>query len=164
MNPRYFLLLVLVASVAAGATWLINGPKPFPPAVDGIACQSMEGQALHVHAQLQLFKNGQPVVVPAGIGIPGGCFYWLHTHTADGVIHVESPVVRDFTLGQFFEIWGQTPGERGVATKTFVKDEGDPDFHEVPGDWKTLVLKSHRIFAVGTGTFVPQPFTFPEGL
>lgn len=30
----------------------------------------------------------------------GTCFYWLHTHAADGIIHVESPVHRVFTLGK----------------------------------------------------------------
>jgi hypothetical protein len=61
--------------------------------------------------------------VPAGIGIappyevestPRGpfvagasCFMWLHTHAADGIIHTESPIQRTYTLGNFFDIWGQ---------------------------------------------------------
>ena len=35
----------------------------------------------------------------------GSCFFWLHTHTEDGVVHIESPVRRTFTLGDFFGIW-----------------------------------------------------------
>jgi hypothetical protein len=31
---------------------------------------------------------------------------WLHTHVPDGVIHLESPVRRGFTLGDFFDEWG----------------------------------------------------------
>src|SRR5581483_12030445 len=30
----------------------------------------------------------------------------LHTHEPDGIIHVESPVNRKFTLGEFFDVWG----------------------------------------------------------
>ena len=30
------------------------------------------------------------------------CMYWLHTRAADGLIEVESPVPRQFTLGDFF--------------------------------------------------------------
>jgi hypothetical protein len=30
----------------------------------------------------------------------------LHTHTADGMIHVESKIVRNYTLGEFLDIWG----------------------------------------------------------
>ena len=37
----------------------------------------------------------------------GTCFYWLHTHTADGIIHIESPVDRVYTLGEFFDEWHQ---------------------------------------------------------
>jgi hypothetical protein len=77
--------------------------------IDGIRCDTMEGAAQHIHAQLQLFDHGRIVKVPAQIGIPkiGTCLYWLHTHTADGIIHVESPVKhRSFTLGQFFDVWG----------------------------------------------------------
>jgi hypothetical protein len=47
-------------------------------------------------------------LVPAGIGIkPPDCIYWLHTHDISGIIHVESPDNRTFTLGQFFDIWGK---------------------------------------------------------
>jgi hypothetical protein len=43
--------------------------------------------------------------VPSQIGIPGNCFYWLHTHDESGIIHIEAPAHREFTLGQFFDIW-----------------------------------------------------------
>lgn len=77
--------------------------------IDGISCNSTEGVALHIHAHLQLFDRGQPVAVPGGVGIPenGMCLYWLHTHAANGIIHIESPLKRTFTLGEFFDIWQQ---------------------------------------------------------
>jgi hypothetical protein len=76
--------------------------------IDGIHCDRSEGAVLHIHTNLQLFDRGHPVTVPANIGIPdtGDCLYWLHTHADDGFIHVESPIKRSFTLGQFFDIWG----------------------------------------------------------
>jgi hypothetical protein len=90
--------------------------------VDGIRCETNEQVAYHIHAHLAIYVDGKPRQVPFGIGIPdpvtqqangypfvvsGKCFYWLHTHVADGVIHVESPSQRAYTLGQFFDIWGQ---------------------------------------------------------
>ncbi|MEO6836301.1 MAG: hypothetical protein ABI231_10415, partial [Candidatus Tumulicola sp.] len=76
--------------------------------IDGIQCNATEGAVEHIHAQIQIFDRGKAVGVPAGIGIPqgAGCLYWVHTHSADGYIHIESPVKRSFTLGQFFDIWG----------------------------------------------------------
>jgi hypothetical protein len=79
-------------------------------AIDGISCDTMEGAVEHVHSHLQIFNRGRAVTVPAQIGIlaSGGCLYWLHTHSADGIIHIEAPVKRTFTLGQFFDIWGRS--------------------------------------------------------
>jgi hypothetical protein len=76
--------------------------------IDGIHCDRMEGSVEHVHTLLELYDRGRSVQVPAQIGMPenGTCLYWVHTHTADGYIHIESPVKRTFTLGQFFDIWG----------------------------------------------------------
>ncbi len=76
--------------------------------IDGIRCDRVEGMAEHVHVALALFDRGHAVTVPADVGIPQGigCLYWLHTHAADGMIHIESPVKRAFNLGQFFDIWG----------------------------------------------------------
>ncbi len=95
------------------------------PAVDGITCDTSEQTLFHIHAHLTIFVNGAPRQVPAAIGIPGAvtqnspagpfigsgtCFYWLHTHAADGIVHVESPVQRTYTLGNFFDEWGQPLG------------------------------------------------------
>jgi len=76
--------------------------------IDGIRCDPAEGAVEHIHVNLQLYDHGRSVTVPAGVGIPQGsqCLYWIHTHTPDGFIHIESPVKRTFDLGEFFDIWG----------------------------------------------------------
>jgi len=76
-------------------------------AIDGIRCDTSEGAVEHIHTHLQLIDRGHAVQVPGGIGIPqgAGCLYWAHTHINDGIIHIEAPVVRPFSLGQFFDIW-----------------------------------------------------------
>jgi hypothetical protein len=94
-------------------------------AVDGIKCDTSEQTLFHIHAHLTIIATGSPRQVPAGIGIPGAqsqnnaagpfvsngtCFYYLHTHAADGVIHIESPIRRTYTLGDFFDEWGQPLG------------------------------------------------------
>jgi hypothetical protein len=90
--------------------------------VDGITCGLKEQLAYHIHAHLAVFDNGASRALPGGIGIPGSkvvqsaqgpvaaggkCIYWLHTHAPDGVIHIESPFERVYTLGNFFDIWRQ---------------------------------------------------------
>jgi hypothetical protein len=91
--------------------------------IDGVQCQTDEQTVAHVHTHLTIFVNGVAKVIPYGIGIPGfnatstptgpfvetgDCFYWLHTHADDGIIHIESPSTStNFTLSQFFAEWGQ---------------------------------------------------------
>jgi hypothetical protein len=116
---------------------LESGPTLAPPTtapgfpVDGIKCAPVEQLAYHIHAHLQVYVNGQSRSLPAGIGLlepvgyatPRGpvygaskCYYWLHTHASDGIIHVESPTVRIYTLGDFFDEWGQPLSRTQVAT------------------------------------------------
>jgi hypothetical protein len=98
--------------------------------VDGISCrkQADEKVKYHVHVHVAVYVNGKMERLPAGIGITTprldekysnghfydvglyNCLYWLHTHVADGIVHVESPGPRNFTLGQFFDIWNQPLG------------------------------------------------------
>jgi hypothetical protein len=132
----------LTAAPAAGAMGPERVPIPGAPAlagtsaattgqaIDGVSCQTTEQTVLHIHTHLTIFVNGKQQQVPAGIGIPdavaqqtpagafidsGSCFYWLHTHAADGIIHIESPVHRTFTLGAFFDEWGQPLSARQVG-------------------------------------------------
>jgi hypothetical protein len=86
--------------------------------VGAIQCQAGEQALLHIHAHLAIFVDGAPRQVPQSVGIPGSCLYWLHTHAPDGIIHVESPVQRTFTLGDFFDIWGQPLGPDRVGPAT----------------------------------------------
>jgi len=67
------------------------------------------GMAEHYHPQLQIVVNGVPVPIPAGIGIdpPTGSMSGLHTHSSDGVLHVEADTAGEiFTLVQLFTEWG----------------------------------------------------------
>jgi hypothetical protein len=61
---------------------------------------------LHIHVYLTLRYNGQPVTMPANIGIVDGRMAVLHTHEENGTVHIEGPIGRTYTLGQFFAIWG----------------------------------------------------------
>lgn len=98
--------------------------------IDGIGCTAGEQVAYHVHMHLAVYVNGVLRPIPAGVGLvspvaeqtPDGpfysatrCYYWLHVHSQDGIIHIESPGVRKYTLGQFFAIWRQPLGSRQVG-------------------------------------------------
>jgi hypothetical protein len=145
--------------------------------VDGIQCQTSEQVAYHIHAHLAIFVDGEAQTVPYGIGIPnpqvdnssgepfvvgGSCFYWLHTHTTDGIIHIESPDQRTYTLGNFFDIWGQPlsatqVGSNKGAVTAYVNGQ------KYTGDLRQITLTQHLVIQLNVGSDVaPKPFTFPS--
>jgi hypothetical protein len=148
--------------------------------IDGVSCQSSEQTLFHIHAHLTIFVNGAPRQVPAAIGIPGAsaqntaqgpfissgtCFYWLHTHAADGIIHIESPVQRTYTLGDFFDEWGQPlgPGQAGPA-KGHVTAIYNGQLYQ--GNPRDIPLTAHAQIQleVGSPLVTPISVTWPSGL
>jgi hypothetical protein len=136
----------------------------------GIPELGQEQLAFHIHQHLDIFVNGKPVTVPQFVGIKTAqpvFFADLHTHDQSGIIHVESEQQYDYTLGQFFGVWG-VPLSRtrigGLTGKTLhVWVNGKPFF----GDPTKLVLTPHEEIAIAYGTppaKVPTHFGFPSGL
>jgi len=131
--------------------------------IDGIRCETMEGAVEHIHSQLQIYDRGHRVVVPANVGIAQtyGCLYWVHTHTAEGYIHIESPVRAQFTLGQFFDIWDQPLSWHQIASVSAPKGQrlsiwvNGKAWHG--SDPRTIVLKDHETIVVQNG----PPFAKP---
>jgi hypothetical protein len=148
--------------------------------IDGIRCETDERVLFHVHAHLAIFVDGRPRTVPAGIGIApprseqrtpdgafvsgGSCFYWLHSHTDDGVIHIESPRRRAYTLGDYFDIWKQPLG-RGRIGAARGPVHAYVDGKRYAGDPRRIELVSHRLIQLDVGRIVaPRGFVFAPGL
>jgi hypothetical protein len=175
----------ILAAVAGAASLpgLQTGPAPWPAerfllgqrlALLGLPALSQEGQALHTHQHLDVYVHGKHVVVPAGIGFDAQLRFLspLHTHDPSGVIHVESPTIRPFTLGQFFGVWGVrftkscvggycTRGPNVLRVYVNAKPwRADPT---------TIRLWEHQEIVVAYGTTkqlpkpIPRSFRFPQG-
>jgi hypothetical protein len=166
--------------VPAGPALAGPGTAATGQPVDGISCQTSEQTLFHIHAHLTIFVNGSARQVPAAIGIPGAqatdtpqgpfietgtCFYWLHTHAADGIIHIESPVQRAYTLGNFFDIWGQPLGTDRVGPETghVVAIYNGQVYRGNPRD---IPLTAHAQIQlqVGTPLVAPEQISWPSGL
>ena len=133
--------------------------------VDGISCGATEQLAYHIHAHLAIYVNGAQRALPGGIGIPGStvvpsaqgpvaaggqCIYWLHTHAPDGVIHVESPTHRIYTLGNFFDEWHQPLSANTVGTasgKVTAVVNGKPWMK----DPRSIALDPHAVIQLSIG-------------
>jgi hypothetical protein len=147
--------------------------------IDDIQCTAGEQLLFHIHAHLAIYVNGSARTIPEGIGImpprteqsssegpfvtSGSCFYWLHAHTPDGIIHIESPVQRTFTLGDYFDIWGipLDATHVGPATGTVIPYVNG---QRHTGDVRATPLNSHDLIQLDVNVdAAPAPFTFPPG-
>ena len=155
----------IIGSAFTATLTLLGPTQGGPPAgqqIDGISCDAMEGQRVHIHQHLAILDHGKPVAIPNNVGRPlmRQCLYWIHTHTPDGIIHIESPNTRVFTLGDFFIIWGQTlsttqiasaKADKGAKLKVWV--DGKP----YTGDPRKIPLGEHTDIVVQAG----PPFSTP---
>ena len=146
--------------------------------IDNVQCQAGEQTEVHVHTHLTIFVNGKAQVIPYGIGIPGfqavqtaegpfvetgSCFYPGSTCTAnDGIIHVEcTHTSMSFTLGQFFDEWGQplSTSQVGPATgkvTVFFTAPGQKT-GIYTGDPRNLPLGDHYQIQLDVGTPIVAP-------
>jgi hypothetical protein len=179
----------------APATQPASGGAPWPAPPNpleltrkaGLAPEPEEHLEYHVHAHLDVFVNGKPVQVPAGIGINvddpavhhlklsdgsdayGGiappcdqpCISPLHTHDVTGILHTESATQTPNTLGEFFTEWDVKLDDKCVGGYC---EPGTSVLIFVDGDRYTddpdaIELSNHREIAIVIGT---PPATIPS--
>jgi hypothetical protein len=158
-------VVVAIALIVGVAVATIKMPSSANAAIpiDGIQCNNMEQSVFHIHAHLAIFINGQNYTVPAQIGITSTCFYWLHTHDETGIIHIESPIHKNYTLGQFFDIWKKNFSNTQIFNNT-VSGANPLNVYvngiKVPNgtNFKDVVLHAHDVIAIVYGK---PPNTIP---
>lgn len=153
--------------LAAADTGLTGQP------IDGVGCNSTEQLVYHHHVHLMMFVNGQPRPLPLAVGMvpppliqstssgdfaEGShvCLYWLHVHAQDGVVHIESPSVKVYTLQQVFDIWHQplSSSRLGPYTGTVTATvDGKP----WSGDPAQIPLNEHDQVVLNLGTPIIAP-------
>jgi hypothetical protein len=140
----------------------------------GLPALTEEGSALHIHQHLDIFIHGKSVSVPQAIGFSARERFIspIHTHDANGVIHIESPSVQQFTLGQFLDVWGVRLSSKCIGAYCATQQDvlkayinGQP----ISGDIRSIVLAEHQVIVVTFGSpaeepkAIPAQFQFPPG-
>ncbi len=83
------------------------------------------------------------------------------THTSDGVIHIEAPHKRAFTLGNLLDIWENQFGQLGYPTQLSATEgwvifvNGKP----LAGDAHSLPLEAHLLITLAYQSPSVQPDT-----
>lgn len=133
------------------------------------------GMADHYHVHLDILIDGQSVPSLANIGIDPttGQMSAVHTHSADGIIHIEAGTKdQPFTLGQLFTEWnvrltadriGSLPADNTNTLTAYVNGR------KVDGNPAMIRLAPHQELAIVYGprnakVEVPGKYTFDKGL
>lgn len=99
-------VLVVGVGVWAASSYSQTAPFSLDECVPGNAV------TYHIHWRLSMFIAGSRFPIPYNIGVSPGCARPVHTHddyvptTEPAVIHVEYRNARQFTVGDFFTVWG----------------------------------------------------------
>lgn len=171
--------LTVKSLLPSGGPALITGTGTYTTAADGstrdgMSCLGSEGAVEHIHMYLAIYIDGRQYQVPGGTGIVnnGTCFYPLHVHTDTGdenIIHEESPNNATYTLGAFFDIWGQPLSRTSVlnykadATHklVFVTFDGNGKKTVVTGNPLDIKFTEHETIYIlyNSPNVTPKPFT-----
>jgi len=169
---------VLPGTMIGKAPWGANDGRDLKQRLRAIGLHPLpaEGTKLHTHSHLYVVVNGRIYPVPAliGINVQQRFIAELHTHDVSGIIHVESPTVRTFTLGEFFDVWGLRFTSRCLGgycasgkKQVMVWVHGK----RVTSDPRKIVLQPHLSIVVAYGTPaslkplgpIPATYEFPPG-
>lgn len=161
-------MMIIIPVIVAVAAASVAGAVLYQPAqaaaISGVECNRSEQFNYHVHTHLDVFVDGREQQVPDNVGRLDSCLYWLHTHTGDGIIHVEAPQTREFTVGQFLNVWEQISDSAGFFDSVAGKNVTVyVDGEEVEGSYTGVQLESLGQIAIVYGEppeAIPAKFDF----
>jgi hypothetical protein len=93
---------ILIAVIVAAVIFLRPPPNAVP--LPDYLSHCVLGGIYHSHPNLTVTINGANVPVP--LNTIDSCQQPIHTHNEPGVLHIETDQNRDYTLGDWFLLWG----------------------------------------------------------
>jgi hypothetical protein len=169
LGPAFDAMDALPGALKRSPPWPANNGSSLQLRLREIGLSPLreEGQVVHIHQHLDVYASGKKVTIPAQIGIDAGEAFIsdLHTHDPRGIMHVESPTQRSFTLGQFFAVWGVPLSASCIGS---LCEQGDRKLRvwvngdEVKADPTRIVLAEHQEIAIAYGTNAQVPDPVPD--
>jgi hypothetical protein len=104
--------VILIAIIVAAVIFL--RPAPNEVQLPDYLSHCVLGQLYHSHPNLTITINGASVPFQFNT-IEGSCQQPIHTHNEPGVLHVETDQNRDYTLGDWFLLWGHYRNDANYA-------------------------------------------------
>ena len=113
-NKILLAVAIVVILLLVAFLWLKNVNKQAAIEIQDLTsrevalrCTTDMATQFHIHPQLRIYVDGREVFIPDDTGIAADCMRAIHTHKDRPELHVEAPIQKDFTLGDFFAVWGK---------------------------------------------------------
>jgi hypothetical protein len=162
---NWAILIIVAAILVFSGVYLFNSDSQNVPVTE-INIISHSNAVLHIYSNLEILINEEKFLIPANIGISQGVMRPIHTHDSSGEIHIEGPYARDFTLGEFFQIWGKnfnsscifeycTQNGKAGELKMFVNGQENLKFENyVMRDGDKIIIKYNSLNLTSNSTSV----------
>ncbi len=144
-------IAITLIGIVVGAVIFLHVPPnkvPLPPYLSG--CVSSE--IYHYHPSLTVTINGAGMQIP--VTFNSGCHQPIHTHDSSGILHVESDQNRDYTLNDWFLLWGNFENNPTIAILNSTQI------------WQYRVDATHHLTMTVNGqnytSTAPQDYVFPK--
>jgi hypothetical protein len=124
-------IVAILVAVIVVAIFLIPRPPPnvvqLPPYLDHCVTGTL---VYHSHPELSITISGQAIVIP--VTYDPSCAQPIHTHDSTGVLHVETDQNQNYTIGDWFLLWGHFANSQTQATfnrTQIFNNKVDPTHH-----------------------------------
>lgn len=108
---NWIISIAIIVIIIWGLYSLINSGSFGDAPITEINIDGYNNLVIDMNTHLEINIDENPIEIPSSIGIQPGITRPLHTHDSTGDIHIASLYPRDFTLGEFFQVWGMTFNE-----------------------------------------------------
>jgi len=108
----FTIVAVLIAIIVVAIIFLPR-PMPNPVNLPGYLSHCVTGSLYHSHPTLVVTISGVGQTIP--VTFDGSCAQPIHTHDSSGVLHVETDQDINYTLGDWFLLWGHAVSNANTA-------------------------------------------------
>ncbi len=145
----FTIVAILIAVIVVAVIFLPRPPQNMVPLPDYLSHCVTGSLVYHSHPNVVVTISGVGQVIP--VTFDASCAQPIHTHTSDGVLHVETDQNINYTLGDWFMLWGHAVNNANTAilnsTQIFSYKAGSSTTHTLkmtvngnpdtnPGDFK----------------------------
>ncbi|MCL5016415.1 MAG: hypothetical protein M1312_02280 [Patescibacteria group bacterium] len=128
------LSLVFINSGSNAQNSYLNseGNSGSPPSTSTVPCL-VPGVAIKQEFKLHLAisVDGKPQGIPSGIGVSSSCTSEITTIDSSGTINIKAQDDRQYTLGDFFTVWGQSFYLPGYGIKMMVNGKSSSELENL---------------------------------